>query len=163
MTKIVNVVYGVVVLLFLLDGFTGFDIKSQFLKSSVYFIFVIGAPFILLWNLIALETIRWKIVGITPPIACLVLIIIAGPLRIFGLSGAWRTQTVLYEHGHFGFKRVEFQMLDIGARGYNKREVEVIYLTPLFMFTSVPPDYIDKKAEWIKVDRDVNELELKSP
>lgn len=54
-------------------------------------------------------------------------------------------------------------MQDIGARGYNKRTVEVIYLTPLFILTSEVPADIDKRVEWIRVDKDINELELKFP
>ncbi len=51
----------------------------------------------------------------------------------------------------------------IGARGYNKRTVEVIYLTPLFMLISEVPNDIDKRVEWVKVERNVNELGLKEP
>ena len=54
-------------------------------------------------------------------------------------------------------------MQDVGALGYNKRTVEVFYLTPLFMFTSEVPTDIDKRVEWVKIDKDLNELELKSP
>lgn len=54
-------------------------------------------------------------------------------------------------------------MQDIGARYYNRRTVEVIYLTPLFMMTKKVPDGIDKRVEWQKVDKGVNELELKEP
>ncbi|MBN9294545.1 MAG: hypothetical protein J0G96_11260 [Flavobacteriia bacterium] len=54
-------------------------------------------------------------------------------------------------------------MQDIGTRGYNNRTVEVIYLTPLFMLTKEVPNDIDKRVEWIKVEKDVNELGLKFP
>ncbi len=54
-------------------------------------------------------------------------------------------------------------MQDVGAFGYNKRTVEVFYLTPLFMITSEVPNDIDKRVEWVKVDEDVNELELNFP
>jgi hypothetical protein len=84
-------------------------------------------------------------------------------MKILFSSGAWRTQTILFQNGHLSFKTVEFQMQDIGALGYNKRTVEVIYLTPLFMLTSEVPNDIDKRVEWIKVERDVNELGLKEP
>ena len=80
-------------------------------------------------------------------------------MKIIFSSGAWRTQTVLYQNGHLSFKKIEFQMQDIGALGYNRRTVEVIYLTPLFIITSKVPNDIDKRAEWIKVDKDQNELE----
>ncbi len=78
-------------------------------------------------------------------------------------TGAWRTQTILYQNGHLRFKTVEFQMQDVGALGYNKRTVEVFYLTPFFMITSGVPNDIDKRVEWVKVDKDVNELGIKFP
>lgn len=52
-------------------------------------------------------------------------------------------------------------MQDKGAMGYNKRTVEVLYLTRLFMITSEVPKDIGKRVEWIKVDKEVNELGLK--
>lgn len=54
-------------------------------------------------------------------------------------------------------------MQDVGAFGYNKRTVEVFYLTPLFMITSEVPTDIEKRIEWVKVDKEVNELGLKFP
>jgi len=58
---------------------------------------------------------------------------------------------------------VEFQIQDIGAMGYNKRTVEVLYLTPFFMITSEVPKDIEKKIEWIKVNKNSNEARLKYP
>ena len=84
-------------------------------------------------------------------------------MKILLSSGAWRTQTILYQNGHLSLKTVEFQMQDFGALGYNKRTVEVFYLTPFFMTTSEVLNDIDKRVEWVKVDKDVNELGLKSP
>lgn len=84
-------------------------------------------------------------------------------MKILFTTGAWRTQTILYQNGHLSFKTVEFQMQDVGALGYNKRTVEVFYLTPFFMTTSEVPNDMDKRVEWVKVNKDVNELGLKSP
>ena len=84
-------------------------------------------------------------------------------MKILFSTGAWRTQKILYQNGHLSFKTVEFQMQDVGALGYNRRTVEVFYLTPFFMTASAVPNDIDKKVEWVKVDKDVNELGLKSP
>ncbi|MNJ90803.1 hypothetical protein D3C87_84430 [compost metagenome] len=162
-TKILNLVYCLTVLLFLLDGFTSFDIKNQLLKSIVYFGFLIGAPIILLWNLFVIKTKTKRIIGAIYPTVFLVLILVVGPMKILFTTGAWRTQTILYQNGHLSFKTVEFQMQDIGALGYNERTVEVFYLTPLFMITSEVPSDIDMRVEWIKVDKDVNELGLKFP
>lgn len=162
-TKILNIVYCLTVILFLLDSLTSFDIKSQFLKSFVYFGFLIGTPTILLWNLFSIKTKTKRIIGAIYPTVFVVLIIVVNPMKILFSSGAWRTQTVVYQNGHLSFKKVEFQMQDIGALGYNKRTVEVIYLTPLFMITSEVPADIDKRVEWIRVDKDINELNLKFP
>ncbi|WP_341899891.1 hypothetical protein [Fluviicola taffensis] len=84
-------------------------------------------------------------------------------MKILFSSGAWQTQTILFQNEHLSFKKVEFQMQDIGGLGYNKRTVEVFYLTPLFMITSETPYDIEKRAEWVKIDKEVNELVLKSP
>jgi hypothetical protein len=84
-------------------------------------------------------------------------------MKLYFSTGAWRTQTILYQNGHLTFKTIEFQMQDVGTFGYNKRTVEVFYLTPLFMITSEFPTDIDKRIEWVKVDKDVNELGIKFP
>ena len=99
----------------------------------------------------------------TLPILTLIGILIIGPLKIAFSSSAWKTQKIIYENGLLNFKRVELQMQDIGAFGYNKRTVEVIYLTDLFMIVSPVKKNIDKRVEWIKVDKEVNELGLKIP
>ena len=150
-------------LLFLLDNFTSFEIKSQILKSFIYFGFLIGTPIILLWNLFVIKTKTKRIIGTIYPTVFLVLILVVGPMKILFSTGAWQTQTILYQNGHLSFKTVEFQMQDVGALGYNERTVEVFYLTPLFMITSEVPSGIDKRVEWTKVDKDVNELGLKFP
>lgn len=96
-------------------------------------------------------------------ILILALIVVQGLLRfLFGIS-VWHTQTIDYRHKHFSFRTVEFQMQDVGAMGYNKRTVEVFYITPYFMITSQVPANIDTNAEWTLVNEDVNELGLKFP
>lgn len=64
----------------------------------------------------------------------------------------------MYQNGHLNFKKVELQMQDIGALGYNKRTVEVLYLTDWFMIVDPITKNIDKRVEWIKVDKEVNKL-----
>jgi hypothetical protein len=140
---------------------TRLDIKSQFLKSFVYFGFLAGTPTILLWNLFSFKTKTKRIIGAVYPTLFLILIFVLQPMKILFSSGAWRTQTVLYQNEHFSFKKVEFQMQDIGALGYKKRTVEVTYLTPLFMLISEVPKNIDKRTDWTKVEKAVNEPGLK--
>jgi hypothetical protein len=124
---------------------------------------MVGIPLTLIWNSFASQTKAKEIIWTVFPAIMLVFILIVGPMKIIFSTGAWRTQTILYQNGHLGFKTVEFQMQDVGALGYNKRTVEVLYLTPLFMITSKVPGDIEKRVEWVKVDKDVNELGLKFP
>jgi len=162
-TKVLNIIYSLVVVFFLLDSLTSFDIKNQAIKSFVYIGLLIGTPLTLAWNFLVIKTKSNRIIGTSIPTIILVLMLVVGPMKILFSTSAWRTQTILYQNGHLSFKTVEFQMQDIGALGYNKRTVEVFYLTPLFMITSQVPTDLDKSTEWIKVDKDVNELELKFP
>lgn len=156
--NIFNSAYILIVFLFLFDDLTNFDIKNQFLKSFIYVGFLIGTPTILLLNLFSIKTTTKRIIGAIYPTVFLVLIFVVGPTTILFSKGAWRTQTILYQNGHLRFKTIEFQMQDLGALGYNKRTVEVLYLTPLFIISNEVPSDIDKHVEWIKVDKDVNEL-----
>lgn len=162
-TKILNIIYGLTVVLFLLDSLTSFDIKSQSIKSFVYFGLLIGTPLTLIWNAWTIKSRNGKIIWTVFPSIVLTLILVAGPMKILFSKGAWRTQSILYQNGHLSFNTVEFQMQDVGALGYNKRTVEVFSLTRFFMITSKVPNDIDKRVEWVKVDKEVNELGLKFP
>jgi hypothetical protein len=162
-TKILNIIYGLTVVLFLFDSLTNFDIKSQGLKTFVYIGLLIGTPLTLIWNAVTIKPRNRKIIWTILPTAILIFILIVGPMKLYFSTGAWRTQTILYQNGHLTYKTIEFQMQDVGTFGYNKRTVEVFYLTPLFMITSEVPTDIDKRIEWVKVDKEVNELGLKFP
>ena len=54
-------------------------------------------------------------------------------------------------------------MKDLGAMGYARREVEVVYLSPLFMIISSVEENIEERPEWKKINLDVNEMGLKFP
>jgi hypothetical protein len=162
-TKILNIIYGLTVTFFLLDSLTSFDIKNQDLKTIIYFGFLIGTPLTLIWNFVVIKTKIKRIIGTVFPTLLLILILVVGPMKISFSTSAWQTQTILYQNGHLIFKTVEFQMQDVGALGYNKRTVEVLYLTPFFTITSKVSNDIDKRDEWVKVDKEINELGLKSP
>ncbi len=129
----------------------------------VYFGILILTPVTLIWNLWRLKNKKQKIIASILPLLTLIGILIIGPLKIAFSSSAWKTQKIIYQNGHLKFKRIEFQMQDIGAFGYNKRTVEVIYLTDLFMIVKPVEKDIDKRVEWIKIDKEVNELGLKKP
>jgi hypothetical protein len=162
-TKILNIIYGLTVVLFLFDSLTSFDIKSQGLKTFVYIGLLIGTPLTLIWNAVTIKPRNRKIIWTILPTAILIFILIVGPMKLYFSMGAWRTQTILYQNRPLTCKTIEFQMQDVGTFGYNKRTVEVFYLTPLFMITSEVPTDIDKRIEWVKVDKEVNELGLKFP
>jgi len=124
---------------------------------------MILTPLTLIWNLFSFKKTKWKIVSSALPFLTLIGILTIGPMKIIYSSGSWKTQKILYQNGHLDFKKVEFQMQDVGALGYNKRTVEVIYLTDLFMIISPVEKDIDKRVEWVKIDKEINEHGLKFP
>lgn len=162
-STLLNGIFILTILFFVLDGLTSFEIKSQAIKSFTYFGIMILTPLALIWNLWNFKSRKWKVIGSTIPTLTLIGILIIGPLRIVFSASAWKTQKVIYQNGHLNFKKVEFQMQDVGTFGYNKRTVEVIYLTDLFMIVSPVEKDIDDRVEWIKVDKEINELGLKFP
>jgi hypothetical protein len=99
--------------------------------------------------------------GVVFPTIILILISIIGPIRIIFSTGIWRTQTILYQNRHLSCNTIEFQMRDVGALGYKNRTVEVFYLTAFFIITNEVPNDIESRVDWEKVDKYVNELELK--
>lgn len=158
---LLNSLYISIILLFLLDAATSFDIKQQEIKSFVYYGLFVFTPIVFVWNFYRPGSRLKKFIGVALPSLSIAFILIAGPTKILFAASAWHTQTVLYENGHLNFKTIEFQMQDKCGLGYNKRTVEVIYLTKFFMIARPASLDIDKRVEWIKVDRDVNELGLK--
>lgn len=162
-STLLNGIFFLTILLFVFDWLTSFEIKNQAIKSFSYFGVMVLTPLTLVWNLWTFKSKKWKLIGSTIPTLTLIGILIIGPLKIVFSTSAWKTQKVIYQNGHLNFKKVEFQMQDIGALGYNKRTVEVIYLTDLFMLVNPVEKDIDDRVEWIKVDKEVNELRLKFP
>ncbi|TPN86297.1 hypothetical protein [Aquimarina algicola] len=162
-SKLLNGIFILTILLFLLDELTSFEIKSQVIKSFTYLGILVLTPITLLWNLWALKSRKWKIIGSVIPTLILLGVFILGPLEIILSTSAWKTQKIIYQNKHLNFKKVEFQMQDVGTLGYNKRTVEVIYLTDLFMIVSPVGKDIHDSIEWVKIDKDVNELGLKFP
>lgn len=149
---LLNGVFILTLLFFTLDGLTSFVIKSQILKSYTYYGSMIVTPIVLIWNVWQVKTKTRKIIGSILPVLSLIGILIIGPSKIAFSSSAWKTEKILYQNGHLNFKKVELQSQDIGALGYNKRTVEVIYLTDLFMIISPVEKDIEKRVEWIKVN-----------
>ena len=160
---LLNVFFILIIGLFFLDFFTSFEIKNQLIKSFTFFGFLILSPVVLIWNFLNLKTFRNKFITSILPILSIITILKISPTKIIFHSSTWKTQKILYQNGHLNFNKVEFQMQDIGALGYNKRTVEVIYLTDLFMIVKPVIDDINQRVEWIKVNQEINELGLKQP
>lgn len=75
------------------------------------------------------------------------------------IDSEWKTQTILFEKNS-GKQRVEFQMKDIGARGYLRRTVKLTdYLYFFSLVEEVNKDSVD--TSWRPVNKDVNEMGLK--
>ncbi len=152
------------VALFVLDVFGILEIKGEFLKAFIHSGSLLATPIIIAYNFFIRKSRRWNIwIGVTSVFIVLSFCIVVSQRGFLGYlisTESWNTQTVLYEHGHFGSKRIEFQMQDVGALGYNKRCVSVTYITNWFMITEKVD--LDKNfgGEWIKVDKNVNELEI---
>lgn len=131
-----NGIFALIIWLFVLDAFRVLEIKNQMLKSGVYLGILIISPIALVIYLLHFRTNVWGLSRLAFSILICIGLLIIGPSKVIFSSSAWETYEVLYEDTESNRKKVEYQMQDIGALGYNKRTVEVIYLTNLFMITS---------------------------
>lgn len=150
-------------MLFLIDNFTFLDIKSQKIKSFAYFGIVFYSPVTLIWNLWNSKLFKWKIINSVFPLASLIIIFIIGPFKIMLHSSAWKTQEIIFNNLHSDSKKIEFQMQDLGTFGYNKRTVDVTYLTKHFMIIKQNTPIAEDEKKWIRVNKEINELKLKLP
>lgn len=163
-TKIINILnlfYTIIFLFFILDKFTPLEIKNQNIKSFIYFGIIIFTPIIFIINLWKGKSMKFKIITSIIPIFTLIGVVFIGLLKIIYLSSSWKTDRIIYQNKILTNNRIEYQMQDVGALGYNKRTVEVIYFTENFMFVKPFNKNNFKSNEWIKINKEVNELELK--
>lgn len=128
-----NSIFLLILLLFVLDAFTAFDIKNQAIKSFAYLGIIVMTPVVLTWNLWFFKKLKRKIMIAIVPSLTLVGILAIHPIKIIFSSASWQTQKVVYQNRHISFKKIEYQVQDVGALGYNKRTVEATYLTNWFM------------------------------
>lgn len=134
------------------------EIKHDGLKSFVYFGIIIFSFFSIFFSFLCFEGIKRKILFSILPIIVFMQILSFGILRTIFISSAWKTQTIIYQNKFDSSKKVEFQMLDIGFAGYKKRTVEINYITDWFFISKEDGIY---NSDWEKVDKEINELELK--
>ncbi len=161
LTKVFNYTFGIIISLFILSNWTSFEVKNQLIKSFIYFGIIFMPPLILIWNLIIIKRLKYKLLSLILPMIGIAIVVKYDALNILFSSGSWKTQTIVYENKSDNSKRVEFQMQNVGALGYNKRTVEVNYITGLFMIIKPVEKDIDENENWKKVNKDVNEHELK--
>lgn len=152
-------------LLFLLDLFEIVEIKGEGLVSFIHFGSILFTPLIVLFDLLIFQFRKLAYLLYVVPIVLTIcfstVIVHIGLLHYLFSVGSFETQAILYENTYNSFKTIEFQMEDIGALGYNERYVEVTYFTPWFMITKEIDPEEDPGPGWIKVDKEVNELEIK--
>ena len=140
---------------YLLSLFTNIEISSSTLRNICFLLSISGLI------LFTLRLFRVKLKERIYRIVIFFSILIGGfVITWLQWTGDWKTQTILFENGHFKNKTIEFQMQDKGALGYNKRIVEVTNLTG-FLKIIEPIDTINLGLPWIKVDKEINELNLK--
>jgi len=159
-----NIIYILMVVLYVLDVFGFLEIKGESLKAFIHFGTLLTTPIIVIYNLFVRKSKRWNILLVVTAIIIIssfsIVVSRSSFLGYLFSTESWNTQTVLYEHGHFGFKRIEFQMQDVGALGYNRRYVKVTYITNWFMVTEEVDPEKNFGAEWTKVHKNVNELNI---
>ena len=163
MLKIIRITFYIVLSLFLLDIFDLFQTKIGFLKAIIYYvIFILPIPLLIMefkTNRNLSEPILRK--GI--PILTIIGLIYLNPFKLIFQTQTWKTQTVELINGNKENHKVEFQMKDIGALGYAKRNAEVYYLTKHF-YVVLSENYDDRNfigTDWKRVDQNINEIRLK--
>jgi hypothetical protein len=146
---------------YLLDKNEILEIKHEGFKSFVYFGIIVFSLFSIFLNLFSFREIKLKLLFSILPIFAFIEILNFGMLRTIFCSSSWKTQNIIYQNKFDESKKVEFQMLDKGAIGYRRRTVEVNYITDWF-FISRPYTEEIYNPDWLKIGKEVNELELKN-
>lgn len=143
---------------YLLDSNEILEIKQDGFKTFVYFGIIIFSFFSILFSLLCFEGIKPKILFSILPIIVFMQILSFGIINTLLSASSWKTQTIIYQNKFDSSKKVEFQMLDIGFAGYEKRTVEANYITDWFFISKEDGIY---NSDWKKVEKEINELELK--
>ncbi len=159
---IFNALYLFIAVLFLADLFDIIAIKEDIIKSIFHGAGVFLSIVFFFLN-IYLKTP--KIQRVLVCLTCIATLSIfsyciyrRGVLPYLFSLGSWKTQTIVYQNLESRGRKVEFQMKNIGARGYETRHVEVRYLTSWLLLTKEVDPNKEFGQLWKKVDRDVNEL-----
>ena len=163
MLKIIRITFYLVLFLFLLDILDLFQTKIGFLKATIYYgILILPIP-LLIMEFKANRNLFEPIVKKAIPILTIIGLTYLNPLKIIFNISTWKTQTVEMINENRGNHKVEFQMKDIGALGYAKRNAEVYYLTKYF-YLVLSENYDERNfigADWKRIDENINEIGLK--
>lgn len=151
--QFLNGIFLLIVLLFCIDNFTNAEIANQELKSVVYLGILSITPIVLVVNGLFHKELKSNIRSILIPFLIFLFILIIGPTKIVFSSSIWKTNKVLFINKENQNHKVEFQMQDIGALGYNKRTVEVIHYYNLFMIVKSKNKTFEHNNNWIKVEK----------
>ncbi len=157
-TLALNILLFLVLLLLSIIYFTSLEIKSQELKSLVT-LSLITLPFaIIVWSIIRYSNFKKIVLNCLIPTILLIAILSAGPLPLLLQSSVFKTQSIYYVNIKNPNQKVEYQMQDMGAFGYNKRYVEATNYFGLFMKIKLIEQIEYDESEWKKVDINLNEL-----
>lgn len=162
MLKLIRIIFYTILFLFLLDLVNLFQTKIDFLKGLIYCgTIILPIPLLIMEfrkNRNLFEHIFWSVI----PTLTIVSVIYLSPYKLLFNIEPWKTQMVRFINKNNSNHQVEFQMKDVGALGYAKRDVEIYYLTSYF-YIVLNNEYNEQKYignTWIEVDLDINEIGL---
>jgi hypothetical protein len=146
-----------------LDVFDLFQTKIEILKALIYYgVFALPIP-LLIMEFKANRNLREPILRKGIPILTIIGLIYLNPIKILFHTQTWKTQTIELVNKNSKYNKVEFQMKDIGALGYAKRNAEVYYITKYFYFV-LSENYDERNfigTDWKRIDKKINEIGLK--
>lgn len=145
-----NIVYLLLFSLFLIDISESFDLHGNSIKKVVYFGTVIGSIVLLVINLLNIRENKLFILGLICPIIFFFTFSSIGILKFMFSSSTWNVQHQEYILKDDPNWVIEFQMQDIGIKGYKRRTVAVKHITSWLMYVKPCPEIIDTN-QW-KVD-----------
>lgn len=152
-----NIVYAVILLLFIADCQPWFDIASKWLKTFVYGSVFLSIPVILIvnWRLYSNYFIAFvAVLGTT-------MLLLFSPVILLELSfssGVWKTYGIEYVSVDSPGHTIERQVQDVGALGYNNRTIEVFHKNPVFMLVNETLPDTTKRENWEPVNLDFTHL-----
>ena len=145
----------------ILTWISSYEFKEDSIRVIFTFTFSVG--FLLILSLFTNNKQLKRILYISAFSIFILTAIILRISNILHFGTGYVTQDLIYVHKENANKRIEFQMEDAGALGYNKRTVTIescyIFLNRI---NEIDLEKIDKK-EWKYIGEFKNELQIKMP